>query len=285
MYNLGGHMTQLAEIPRARFVLAISFGLGAAAIAGTTDTTTTLQKAARTAQPAPIAVVELFTSEACPSCPDADRFLGHLDNEARASGKNIFPLAFHVDYWSPPSRRDPLSATEYHERQRDYVESMGLDGAYTPQMIVNGTTEFVGSERETARRMIEAALSRAATVNVRLDGVRRERDGRVTVDVNVGSVPRGAVLNVAVVERGLKPRGGAGVSSYANVVRSFETVRLSSGGKQTVQLTPPATVVPANCSIIAYVQENSSMAVLGAAAKDLQPPPVTAGQVLNQPRQ
>lgn len=284
MYNLGGHMTQLPEILRARFSLALSLGLATLAVAGTTDTTRTLQKTSRATTTEPIAVVELFTSEACPSCPDADRYLSYLEREARTTGKKIFPLAFHVDYWSPPGRRDPLSAIEHHERQRDYVEAMGLDGAYTPQMIVNGTTEFVGSERETASRAIAAALSRAASVDVRLESVRRERSGAITVEVNVGNAPRGTVLNVAVVERGLRPRSGSGGMTYANVVRSFQTVRIAPGGKHSVQLTPPATVVPENCSIIAYVQD-TSMAVLGAAARDLQPPPVTAGQVLNQPRE
>src|SRR5580765_3461392 len=122
-----GH-TQLPLIPCALLGLGFwsSPGVGA-------------EKVSSSPAAAPIAVVELFTSEACPSCPAADAYLRELAATARRNGEQLYPLSFHVDYWNPPGEGDPFSTQQNLDRQEAYVEAMGLDQAYTPQMIVNGT--------------------------------------------------------------------------------------------------------------------------------------------------
>lgn len=267
-------------------VLALAPSICTAAPHEPTPAAKTRTATAQVHKGSPIAVVELFTSEACPSCPGADAFVKELIDQARQTGRRIYPLSFHVDYWSPADRKDPLSSEQFAQRQRSYVEHMGLDGAYTPQMIVNGTQEFIGSERSTGRQKIQAALASPASVDVKL-AVRNDPALRsqYRVDYETAGVPGDAVINIALVERGLTNKShsrSAPTRRYENVVRVFRTIRLTSG-KQHIDLTAPAGIDAANCSVIAYVQNPRSRAVLGAAAADLQPP--LARQAANTPRE
>ncbi len=219
----------------------------------------------------PFAVIELFTSEGCSSCPPADRLLGEIAEEARKKGKRIFSLAFHVDYWDRLGWRDRFSDSAYSRRQRAYARAFDTsDGVYTPQMIVNGVEAFVGSNRERAHRSIERALRRPARVGLAVQSGRDEGSGSVVVEYEVSRATGKAVLHVALVESGLVSDVVRGENagrrlSHDQVVRVFETVRLKGSGKGRVELKAPETVVSENMSIVAYVQDPKTMAVLGAA--------------------
>src|SRR5438105_9744109 len=104
-------------------------------------------------------VVELFTSQGCSSCPPADALIAEL---AKHRGQ-VIPLAFHVDYWDHQGWRDPFSSRAWTQRQMMYVHHFALNGAYTPQMIVNGSRQFVGSNSMAMNAAIEEA-SRAKEV-------------------------------------------------------------------------------------------------------------------------
>src|SRR5215471_1797760 len=106
------------------------------------------------------AVVELFTSEGCSSCPPADAVLRDL------SGADLYPLSFHVDYWNELGWVDPFSAVWATERQRTYARALGERGVYTPEMIVNGRDAFVGSDRAHAARSIDKALAKSTSLEV-----------------------------------------------------------------------------------------------------------------------
>jgi hypothetical protein len=225
--------------------------------------------------PAGVAVVELFTSEGCSSCPPADDLLGDLVQGARDDGRKVFALAFHVAYWDRLGWTDPYGDAAYSRRQNDYAAAFQSDRVYTPQMVVNGAEEFVGSDRERARKSIDAALKRpaAASVNLRLTDAGKKDDAGWAAEYEVGSAPKGAVLNVALVERGLVSKVGRGENGgrtlrHENVVRFFRTVRLDESGKGTVEVKPPADLVRKNASVIVYVQKEGG-AVLGAAAADV----------------
>lgn len=223
----------------------------------------------------PVAVLEFFTSEACPSCPAAEAYFKELMVEARSNGKAVFGLSYHVDYWSPPEQRDPLSSDAFAQRQRAYAQALRLDSVYTPQMIVNGTDQFIGSVRKRGQESIAAALAQPARVALMLRTrlAAGARPDRVLVDVESSSLPRDAVVNVALVERGLNKIVRAGSRSqqreFENVVRAFQTVPLQEK-TQKVDLSIPRAVVPANSSIIAFVQDARTRAVLGAVSVDLQ---------------
>lgn len=210
---------------------------------------------------APIAVVELFTSEGCSSCPPADRLL--LDFAEREDGR-LFPLAFHVDYWNRLGWTDPFSAEAYSERQRAYARAVGSGRVYTPQMIVNGRTEFVGSRRTQAEQALQRALERPASAAIDLTG---SLEGRtVEVAYAVMGAPEGTVLNLALVQQRAEqdvPRGeNAGRTlRHANVVRAFATV---PGGTGTQRLDLPRGLRAENVVVIGYAQL-PTMEVIGAS--------------------
>jgi len=102
-----------------------------------------LSASAATAETRPI-VVELFTSQGCSSCPPADALLTELSKQP-----GILALGFHIDYWDRLGWKDPLSAQGSTDRQRAYAKQFGNSGIYTPQMVVDGVQEMVGSRRDT----------------------------------------------------------------------------------------------------------------------------------------
>src|ERR1700722_4743220 len=112
-----------------------------------------------------VAVVELFTSEGCSSCPSADVVLGEL---AADGNPRVFPLAFHVDYWNSIGWNDAFSSEAWTQRPRDYAASFGASSVYTPEMVVGGVDAFVGSDRAQARAAIGRALAHRPTTQLTL---------------------------------------------------------------------------------------------------------------------
>lgn len=221
-----------------------------------------------------VAVVELFTSEGCSSCPPADAVLARLAADARDRGLAVYPLAFHVDYWDRLGWRDPYSSKANTDRQYAYAAALGAAGqVYTPQMVVNGTAAFTGSNGREADRQVAAALGRpppAAAVAMKAEATDA---GAVRVGYDVSGAPAGAVLNVAVVERGLEtkvPRGeNAGRTlRHENVVRAFEVIPLDKAAG-SVEVKVPAGVNLKNAAVVGFVQDAKRMTVSGAAAVDL----------------
>lgn len=214
----------------------------------------------------PIVVVELFTSEGCSSCPPADRLL--LDFAEREDDR-LFPLAFHVDYWNRLGWTDPFSAEAYSERQRSYARAVGSGRVYTPQMIVNGRTEFVGSRRAEAEQALQRALEHPVPAAINLSA---SVEGRtVEIDYTVTDAPEGAVLNLALVQRRAEqavPRGeNAGRTlRHANVVRAFETVEGDTG---TQRLALPRGLRPETITVVGYAQIPTTMEIVGASRVSL----------------
>ena len=135
-------------------------------------------------------MVELFTSQGCSSCPPADALLGELSHR-----DDVIALAYHVDYWDYLGWKDPFSSRSGTERQRLYARSLGLSGIYTPQMVVGGSVDVVGSDR----RAVMAALGgsrQGAVVQV----VREGGSLKVAVAAQKGA-PAADVVLVAYAEQ------------------------------------------------------------------------------------
>jgi hypothetical protein len=112
------------------------------------------------------AVVELFTSEGCSSCPPADELLAKLQSEA--GDKNIYLLAYHVDYWDRLGWKDQFSSNEFTKRQQKYMDWLNLYVMYTPQFIINGSTEFAGYNETALYKKVSDALEIKKTENLDL---------------------------------------------------------------------------------------------------------------------
>ncbi|NOT49350.1 MAG: DUF1223 domain-containing protein, partial [Acidobacteria bacterium] len=143
-------------------------------------------------------LVELFTSEGCSSCPPADRQLAFLENNQPVNGAEVTTLAFHVDYWNRLGWTDKYSSPEFSERQNSYVQRMGLDSSYTPQMVVDGQFEFVGSD---AKRANEALAKAAAKTKPRVD----VKISAKNIDLAVGDLKEhgDATVYLAAAEDGI----------------------------------------------------------------------------------
>jgi hypothetical protein len=133
-------------------------------------------------------LVELFTSEGCSDCPPADALLEKLDRSQPVSGAELVVLSEHVDYWDDAGWRDPYSSHEYSERQNAYAGQFNLDSVYTPQMVVDGRLELVGSDERRALAAI-ANAAKTAKLPVSISAVHLETPGVVSLHVNAGQLP------------------------------------------------------------------------------------------------
>ena len=116
-------------------------------------------------------VIELFTSQGCSSCPPADRLLSRLASDPKLAGR-VIPLAFHVDYWNYIGWQDPFSSPRWSERQRSYGRTFRSNRIYTPQLVVGGRTDCVGSQEGEVMKKIGEALASPALQGARLMDVR-----------------------------------------------------------------------------------------------------------------
>ncbi|MBI1368748.1 MAG: DUF1223 domain-containing protein [Planctomycetes bacterium] len=223
------------------------------------------------ADPEGVAVVELFTSEGCSSCPPADALLAKIIDDASKSAQHVYCLSMHVDYWNHLGWADPYSDPAFSRRQRAYGHQMNLPNIYTPQMIVNGTEQFVGSDRAHADRAIAAALAVKAPVNITLNAA-TDGDGKtIHVSYKVASAPEGAVLHIAYVQTHVQSNPDRGENGgrklvHANVTRDFKTMPLADHLEDNLTLTRPEIT---HGSIIAYVQSPDLGPIIGAAAVQL----------------
>ena len=218
-------------------------------------------------------VIELFTSEGCSSCPPADAVLRRLAREPMIGGAEVIALEEHVDYWNGLGWADPFSSPAYSARQRAYADAMHRHGVYTPQLVVDGAAELLGSHESGARRAIEnAAGSSKARVDLGRDGA------RIVVTVPQESSAAGAEVFVGVTESDLTtavPRGeNAGATlAHGPVVRNLERVgTVGSSGTFRTALTPSTAGLRVDhARAFAFLQRASDLKIIGAASIALKP--------------
>jgi hypothetical protein len=133
-------------------------------------------------------LVELFTSEGCSDCPPADALLEKLDRSQPVSDAELVVLSEHVDYWDDAGWRDPYSSHEYSERQNAYAGQFSLDSVYTPQMVIDGRFELVGSDERRALAAI-ANAAKTTKVPVSISAVHLETPSVVNLHINAGQLP------------------------------------------------------------------------------------------------
>ncbi len=213
----------------------------------------------------PLVVVELFTSEGCSSCPPADRLLSSIVNSADES-VDVLGLSFHVDYWDYIGWKDPYAQKAFTIRQRAYARGFGLSSIYTPQMVVNGKHEFVGSSKSEWNKAL--VLESTLTLPIALDVSIISKTDEAIVFTVKSKESTNSQINVAIVEKGLSQDVKRGenrgrVLSHNNVVRSFDT-RSFDGKSNKFTLQFPQDLKIQNASLIVYSQDNDSWQINAA---------------------
>jgi hypothetical protein len=232
------------------FVLALASGIAQQA------------RAAGSAMPV---VVELFTSQGCSSCPPADKLLGEL-----ATRSDVIALSMPVDYWDYLDWQDTLGRSEHTERQRQYVERLGLATVYTPQMIVSGLVDVIGSRAEAVEDAIREVRNKLADSQVALTV--EERDKTIHIEVAAGGAASPATATIYAVpilskrtvniERG-ENRGKT--ITYHNVSREIMPVGTWTGKAQTLDLAHDEIMIGDTDHCVVILQDDRTGAILGAA--------------------
>ena len=230
-------------------------------------------------------IVELFTSQGCSSCPPADDVLARLVTRQPVDGSEIIALAQHVDYWNRLGWQDPFSAAEFTARQRSYARALHVRNIYTPQMIVDGQHQFVGSDEAEARRAIASAARAAKAVVevVPLSGPDVAEQDRVTVRIRIEHLPpiaAGDRLEVllALTEDNLVTDVRRGENRNRKLANSAVVRRLQLVGsiarRESDAFTAEAVVQTAglhreHLKVVVFIQEQTGRRILGAGAASL----------------
>jgi hypothetical protein len=264
-----GGVTILAAVVLFLGLIARLPGMTGRAAPGLTPATTQLPAVGST----PV-LVELFTSEGCSSCPPADALLMRLGRTQPVPEANVIVLEEHVDYWDRLGWKDPFSSEAATARQEDYGQAFGGQQVYTPQMVVDGRAEFVGSSEAEALGAVRAAGS-APKPAVHLSW---DDSGMLAIHVEPltnatqGDPPQ-VVLAVAenMLHSDVKRGENAGRAlEHDGVVRQLITVgkvdAVSTGFSSTIVVRAVHEWNRANLRAIVFVQERHSRRVLAAAA-------------------
>lgn len=240
--------------PFAGLALAIAFGL-ARTVAAEEPTTG-------------FAVIELFTSEGCSSCPPADRLLARLDAWADQNNQPVLALSFHVDYWNRLGWTDPYSSPNFTARQRSYAAAAGTESVYTPQMIVNGSDRFVGSDAKLATEAVAGALAihqpgglEIATLPGRADSIQFEYRSHGLADATLSM----ALVQTAGTQAVTRGENTGRSLRHVNIVREFRSIDPDASGKGRSSIDRP-TGLTGPARLVVYAQDRRTKWVLAAAS-------------------
>lgn len=228
-------------------------------------------------------VVELFTSEGCSSCPPADALLATLYKNQPVEGAVVIALEEHVDYWDDLGWKDPFSSHEWTRRQEEYAGAFRSGSVYTPQMVVDGQGELVGSrERQSEKEISEGA--RRAKTPVTLLSSGSGAGGTAQFSVRVGKIAGGtsgdlAEVWLAVAENNLQSSVTRGENAgeqlrHTSVLRTLRKIGVADASKdESYSSTAPVQLDAAwkreNTRVIVFVQERKSRKILGAAEAEV----------------
>ncbi len=219
----------------------------------------------------PVAVVELFTSQGCSSCPPADLILAKLDKASQEKHLAILSLSFHVDYWNHLGWRDPFSQKEFTKRQAWYAKQLE-DNTYTPQLIINGRYSLVGSDSAKVQKLVNKSLTEPASTAIQLMLVTIDTHD-IQVEFKLSGEWREKNLAVALVEKKVAVDVGRGENAgrrleHVNVVKEFKLLAPDQD-TGSFKLKSPSLKTMNQYSIIAYVQERNLPEILGATRIDI----------------
>ena len=218
-------------------------------------------------------LVELFTSQGCPSCPAADKILFDLETSQPIAEAEIITLAWHVDYWDSGGWKDEFASPFFGQRQVAYSRALNIGETYTPQMFVDGATHFVGTKLDKATKAInQAARSAKPAINISFNEDK--------LKINIPNLPKHnrATVFLAFTEDDLVRKIGRGNNagktlehiSVARNIRSVGTLEANAANftaETFLQIQPEWK--RENLKIVVFVQENGSRKILAVSRKNL----------------
>jgi len=210
------------------------------------------------------AVIELFTSEGCSSCPPADNAVAKLLKEYN---NNVYVLGYHVDYWDNLGWKDAFSNADYTKRQKNYARTL-KSGVYTPQVIVNGEEQFVGSDENKLHASINKDLKQKPQQHLSITA--KANDNTIEISYQTNSINN---LNIALMQSGAETKVQRGENHGAtlhhiNIVRDLQTIALKNN-TGNISLSLPAGISAKDCEIIAFTQD-ANMKITSAAKTNIQ---------------
>lgn len=228
-------------------------------------------------------LVELFTSEGCSSCPPADELLRNLEQTQPVSAADVIVLSEHVDYWNRLGWTDPFSSGFFSARQNDYARAFNTDEVYTPQMVVDGKVQFVGSNRSRAQDAIaQASRSAKAGVQIAVEGITvNSASLSVTInDLEKAWLGKSADVMLAITESSLNSNVARGENAGRRLGHTAVVRRISKLGKiddpkkefkseQTISISKGWN--RQNLKAVVFIQSKPDLAVIGAASVPLTP--------------
>ena len=209
------------------------------------------------------ALVELFTSEGCSSCPPADQLMEKLQQEN--AGKPVYVVAFHVDYWNQLGWKDKFSSSAFTDRQRRYSSWMNLETIYTPQVVVNGTSEYVGSNERSIVKAIDASLSQKTDNSLTING--KADSGKIQVEYAVTGSTKNKALYLALVQKKASSHVMAGENkgrqlSHVQIVRELIPVDISA---KSTTINLPDSLAKEGWDLIGFIQNKGNGSITAAA--------------------
>jgi hypothetical protein len=222
-------------------------------------------------------LVELFTSEGCSSCPPADALLRQVNGSQTSGGQLVVGISEHVTYWNQLGWSDPFSSPVYTERQNDYSERFHLEGVYTPQMVINGAEQIVGSDRAALLHAVEKEDAESPRMSLRIVSL-SVAGGHLTVNLSTsGDLPAHGADLIAVLaddsDRSsvLHGENSGRTLAHVAVARSITRVaRVQAAGELTVQIPIPASMqTTQGHHLILFAQTPGNGRVLGTDTKPL----------------
>lgn len=212
------------------------------------------------------AVIELYTSEGCSSCPAAEELMPELKKQY---GNKLHVFEYHVDYWNRLGWNDVYSKKEFSERQRDYTRIFKSNTVFTPQAIINGQVSAVGSDRIALEEAIDSLLKiEQPNTHISLKATLHEEVVKVKFKTNLEAQEH---LQLALVLRETATQVKAGenigrVLHHNDVVIELKTIFYEEG---EVLFTLPSALWAKNCYIAAYIQRSDNMHVEGIKMTDI----------------
>jgi len=217
------------------------------------------------------AFFELFTSEGCSSCPPADENLARINELARKNPR-IFALSYHVDYWNRLGWKDPYSDSKHSKRQRAYANAFESSRVYTPQMVINGSAEFNGSNQRASDKAVNIAMQLNPTAEIAINSTVSKQG--IHIAWNTRGIDPNDVINLALVQNEGRQSITNGENAnrnlrHINIVREFETVEgQKPRGRLTMEI--PSNFDPDEFHIVGFIQSNKTGAIKNATRSRIE---------------